>query len=116
MKMLQRLTAGAAMTLSLGAVAFGQHYTETKLVSNKSGVLRPVLVHSRNNGVAPTQVHTHEFHLVDGDSTSGLAPDGSVRFRRHPESGSTTGACFSSERGLSFLMYFRSASGRSRSI
>src|ERR1700748_872755 len=38
MKMLQRLTAGAAMTLSLGTVAFGQHYTETNLVSNTSGV------------------------------------------------------------------------------
>jgi hypothetical protein len=29
---------GAAMTLSFGAVAFGQHYTHTKLVSNTSGV------------------------------------------------------------------------------
>jgi hypothetical protein len=38
MKILQRLGAGAAMTLSLGAAAFGQHYTETKLVSNTSGV------------------------------------------------------------------------------
>jgi uncharacterized protein (TIGR03118 family) len=38
MKALFRNAAGAALTLSLGAVAFGQHYSQTNLVSNTSGV------------------------------------------------------------------------------
>jgi uncharacterized protein (TIGR03118 family) len=38
MKKLQRFTVGTALTLSLGASAFGQHYTQTNLVSNTSGV------------------------------------------------------------------------------
>jgi len=38
MKTLLRLTASTAMTLSLGVSAFGQHYTQTNLVSNTSGV------------------------------------------------------------------------------
>lgn len=38
MKKLQRFTAAAALTLSLGASAFGQHYIQTNLVSNTSGV------------------------------------------------------------------------------
>ena len=38
MKMFLRLAAGTMMMLSLpGAVAFGQHYTQTNLVSNDSG-------------------------------------------------------------------------------
>jgi uncharacterized protein (TIGR03118 family) len=40
MKKLQRFTVGAALTVSLGASAFGQHYTQTNLVSNTSGVAR----------------------------------------------------------------------------
>lgn len=39
MKVSSRLTAGVALLLSLaGAVAFGQHYTQTNLVSSQSGV------------------------------------------------------------------------------
>src|SRR3954453_16584651 len=38
MKRLLRLTATTALTLSMGAVAFGQHYTQTNLVSNTPGV------------------------------------------------------------------------------
>jgi uncharacterized protein (TIGR03118 family) len=38
MKTLLRLTATAALALSTGAVSFGQHYTQTNLVSNTSGV------------------------------------------------------------------------------
>jgi uncharacterized protein (TIGR03118 family) len=39
MRKLLRLTAGAALALSLaGAVAFAQHYTQTNLVSNEAGV------------------------------------------------------------------------------
>jgi uncharacterized protein (TIGR03118 family) len=38
MKTLLRLTASTALSLSMGAVAFGQHYTQTNLVSNVSGV------------------------------------------------------------------------------
>jgi uncharacterized protein (TIGR03118 family) len=38
MKRLLRLTASTALTLSMGAVAFGQHYTQTNLVSNTPGV------------------------------------------------------------------------------
>ena len=40
MKTLLRLTASTALSLSIGAVAFGQHYTQTNLVSNVSGVAR----------------------------------------------------------------------------
>src|ERR1700743_3699410 len=38
MKTLLRLTASAALALSTGAIAFAQHYTQTNLVSNTSGV------------------------------------------------------------------------------
>jgi uncharacterized protein (TIGR03118 family) len=38
MKTFLRLAVGSAMALSLGAVAFGQHYTQTNLVSNTPGV------------------------------------------------------------------------------
>jgi uncharacterized protein (TIGR03118 family) len=38
MKRLLRLTASTVLTLSMGAVAFGQHYTQTNLVSNTPGV------------------------------------------------------------------------------
>ena len=38
MKMSLRFTAGAALTLVMGAVSFAQHYTQTNLVSNTSGV------------------------------------------------------------------------------
>jgi uncharacterized protein (TIGR03118 family) len=38
MKMSLRFTAGAALTLAMGAVSFAQHYTQTNLVSNTSGV------------------------------------------------------------------------------
>ncbi len=38
MKMSLRFTAGAALTLIMGAVSFAQHYTQTNLVSNTSGV------------------------------------------------------------------------------
>lgn len=38
MKFLVRLAAGTVVTLSAGAAAFGQHYTQTNLVSNTSGV------------------------------------------------------------------------------
>lgn len=38
MRMYLRLMAGTVFTLSLaGAVALGQHYTQTNLVSNESG-------------------------------------------------------------------------------
>ena len=40
MKTLLRLTASTALSLSIGAVAFGQHYTQTNLVSNVSGTAR----------------------------------------------------------------------------
>lgn len=55
MKMLQGLIAGAAMTLSLlGAADFGQQHTETRLVSNTSGVA-PV---TDGLSVLPTEVTT----------------------------------------------------------
>lgn len=38
MKMLLRFVVGAALTLMMGAVCFGQHYNQTNLVSNASGV------------------------------------------------------------------------------
>jgi uncharacterized protein (TIGR03118 family) len=38
MKTLLRFTAGTALTLSMGAVAFGQHYVQTNLQANTSGV------------------------------------------------------------------------------
>lgn len=38
MKMLQRFACSTALTLVAGAVCFGQHYTQTNLVSNTSGV------------------------------------------------------------------------------
>jgi hypothetical protein len=38
MKALLRCTVGAALTLSFGAAAYGQHYNQTNLVSNTSGV------------------------------------------------------------------------------
>src|SRR5258705_11388494 len=38
MKMSLRFTAGAALTLIMGAVSFAQHYTQTSLLSNTSGV------------------------------------------------------------------------------
>jgi uncharacterized protein (TIGR03118 family) len=38
MKMLLRFTASAALALTMGAVSFAQHYTQTNLVSNTSGV------------------------------------------------------------------------------
>jgi uncharacterized protein (TIGR03118 family) len=38
MRTLLRLTASAAMVLSTGAISFAQHYTQTNLVSNTSGV------------------------------------------------------------------------------
>src|SRR6266404_3970860 len=38
MKMSLRFTTGAALTLIMGAVSFAQHYTQTNLVSNTSGV------------------------------------------------------------------------------
>ena len=38
MKTLLRLAAGASLALSMEAVAFGQHYIQTNLVSNTSGV------------------------------------------------------------------------------
>jgi hypothetical protein len=36
--MLLRFIASTAVTLIMGAVCFGQHYTQTNLVSNTSGV------------------------------------------------------------------------------
>src|SRR5712671_6096890 len=38
MKMSLRFTAGAALTLIMGAVSFAQHYTQTNLVSNSAGI------------------------------------------------------------------------------
>ena len=38
MKALLRLVAGTTMVFSLASVTFGQHYTQTNLVSNESGV------------------------------------------------------------------------------
>src|SRR6266436_560803 len=38
MKKLVRFTGGVALNLILGAAAFAQHYTQTNLVSNESGV------------------------------------------------------------------------------
>jgi uncharacterized protein (TIGR03118 family) len=38
MKTLLRLTVGTSMALAMGAVSFGQHYTQTNLVSNTPGV------------------------------------------------------------------------------
>src|ERR1700745_774088 len=38
MKTLLRLTISTSMALSMGAVSFCQHYTQTNLVSNTSGV------------------------------------------------------------------------------
>lgn len=38
MKTIMRFAAGAALTLSLGGAAFAQHYKQTNLVSNSSGV------------------------------------------------------------------------------
>ena len=38
MKMLLRFTAGALLVLTMQAVCFAQHYTQTNLVSNTSGV------------------------------------------------------------------------------
>ena len=49
MKLLLRITAGMALMISMGAVAFGQHYTQTNLVSNKPGITEgadPQLVNS----------------------------------------------------------------------
>jgi uncharacterized protein (TIGR03118 family) len=55
--MLLRFTASTIMTLIMGAVCFGQHYTQTNLVSNTSGVAPvtdPQLINpwgiSRNSG------------------------------------------------------------------
>jgi uncharacterized protein (TIGR03118 family) len=55
--MLLRFTASTAVTLIMGSVCFGQHYTQTNLVSNTSGVAPvtdPQLVNpwgiSRNSG------------------------------------------------------------------
>ncbi len=44
MKMSLRFTAGALLALIMQAVCFAQHYTQTNLVSNTSGVA-PVTVH-----------------------------------------------------------------------
>jgi uncharacterized protein (TIGR03118 family) len=38
MKFILRLAASTVVTLSAGVVAFGQHYTQTNLVSNSSGI------------------------------------------------------------------------------
>ena len=38
MKMSLRFTAGAILALNMGAACFGQHYTQTNLVSNAAGV------------------------------------------------------------------------------
>src|SRR5260221_11189162 len=38
MKMSLRFTASAVLALIMGAACFGQHYTQTNLVSNESGV------------------------------------------------------------------------------
>ncbi len=38
MKTLLRFVVGAALTLILGAICFGQHYTQTNLVSNAAGI------------------------------------------------------------------------------
>jgi len=38
MKTFLRLTLSSTVAFSLGAVSFGQHYTQTNLVSNVSGV------------------------------------------------------------------------------
>jgi hypothetical protein len=38
MKMSLRFTAGAILALNMGATCFGQHYTQTNLVSNVLGV------------------------------------------------------------------------------
>jgi hypothetical protein len=49
MKMPLRMTADVALMISIGAVAFGQHYTQTNLISNKSGIAEgtdPELVNS----------------------------------------------------------------------
>ena len=57
MKMLQRFATSTALTLVAGAVCFGQHYNQTNLVSNTSGVAPvtdPQLINpwglSRNSG------------------------------------------------------------------
>src|SRR3979490_3354262 len=49
MNMFRRLALGSTMALSLGAVSFGQHYTQTNLQANASGVAEatdPQLVNS----------------------------------------------------------------------
>jgi len=38
MKMSLRFAASAVLTLIMGAACFGQHYTQTNLVSNTTGV------------------------------------------------------------------------------
>src|SRR5258708_13312440 len=38
MKMLQRFATSTALALITGAVCFGQHYTQTNLVSNSAGI------------------------------------------------------------------------------
>ena len=43
MNMFRRLALSSTMALSLGAVSFGQHYTQTKLQANNSVVKNPRL-------------------------------------------------------------------------
>jgi hypothetical protein len=40
MKMSLRFTASGVLALIMGAACFGQHYTQTNLVSNESGIGR----------------------------------------------------------------------------
>jgi hypothetical protein len=49
MNMFRRLALSSTMALSLGAVSFGQHYTQTNLQANTSGAAEatdPQLVNS----------------------------------------------------------------------
>jgi len=58
MKMSLRFTAGAVLALITGAVSLAQHYTQTNLVSNTSGVA-PV------TDLGRVDVDDKAFHLVD---------------------------------------------------
>src|SRR6266550_4120640 len=70
MKMSLRFTAGALLALTMQAVCFAQHYNQTNLVSNTSGVASvtdPQLINpwgiSRGSG-SPWWVSDNAFHLV----------------------------------------------------
>lgn len=73
MKMSLRFTAGALLALIMQAVCFGQHYTQTNLVSTTSGVA-PVTLSPGN--VSPT------------NSDAAAAPAAQVYFTAGPTHGS----------------------------